>query len=188
MLCRCPDQIHPVVFGDSAVYQFLRSHLWVRKKGRNLYKKPFAFQSENWYVFFACFGCETTCAQHLFCCRAVGKEPARFRLRHQTCSCVGKPCENIPLQPLVPLATVAVEVFTRRLKQRSSTVATVSTVVTRLQEREVLHFCFLKRIRTDVVKTMLASAVAVLLAFVCDAVQIEQTAVKLLEPAGQFAR
>ena len=51
MLCRCPDQIHPVVFGDPAVYQFSRSHLWVRKKGRNLYKKPFAFQSENWYVF-----------------------------------------------------------------------------------------------------------------------------------------
>ena len=122
MLCRCPDQIHPVVFGDSAVYQFSRSHLLVREKGRNLYKKPFAFQSENWYVFFTGFGCETTCAQHLFCCRVAGKEPSRFHLRHQTCSCAGKPCNNIPLQPLVPLATVAVEAFTRRLNQRSSTV------------------------------------------------------------------
>ena len=187
MICRCPDQIHPVVFGDSAVYQFSRSHLWVRKKGRNLYKKPFAFQSENWYVFFTGYGCETTCAKHLFCCRAAGKEPARFHLRHQTCFCVGKPCENTPLQPLVPLATVAVEAKTHRLYQRLSMVATVSTVDFRLQNREIIHSCFLKRIRTDIEKTMLASAIPVLLAFVCDAVQIEQTAVKLFEPAGQFA-
>ena len=80
-LCRYSDQIHPVTLGDSAVYQSSHSHLLVRVKGRNLYQKPFAFQSENWYVFFACFVCGTTCAQSLRRCHTAQKEPEKALLR-----------------------------------------------------------------------------------------------------------
>lgn len=87
MICRCPDQIHPVAFGDSVVYQFSRSHLLVREKGRIVYKNPFAFRGENWYVVFACFGCEMSYAQHFLCCRAAEKVPAKSLLRPSTFRC-----------------------------------------------------------------------------------------------------